>query len=136
MIKNLVLTTLCMAAYAALLVFSLWYLNHHEITGAGRIAITLLPVLPALVLCWVVLRVLRRLDEMQRKLQFEALAFAFAGTAILSLGYGFLENIGFPPLSMFVVWPVMAALWLVAGLDVLKLQKVGDDNGRSKSKRI
>jgi hypothetical protein len=53
------------------------------------------------------------MDELQRKLQFEALALAFAGTALLTFGYGFLEGVGLPRLSMFVVWPLMAALWVV-----------------------
>ena len=50
---------------------------------------------------------------MQRKLQLEALAMAFAGTALITFGYGFLEGAGLPKLSMFVVWPIMAALWVI-----------------------
>lgn len=53
---------------------------------------------------------------MQRRLQLEALALAFAGTALIAFGYGFLEDAGLPRLSVFVVWPLMAVLWLVGGL--------------------
>ena len=70
-------------------------------------------MLPAIFICGVIIRTIRHLDEMQRKLQFEALAFAFAGTALLTFGYGFLEGAGLPMLSMFVVWPLMAALWVI-----------------------
>ena len=62
---------------------------------------------------WVILRELRRMDELQRRIQLEALGFAFAGTALLTFSYGFLEGLGYPRLSMFTVWPVMAALWIV-----------------------
>jgi hypothetical protein len=37
-----------------------------------------------------------RLDEMQQKIQLEALAFAFAGTGVLASSYGFLVGAGHP----------------------------------------
>ncbi|TBU72195.1 hypothetical protein DNK10_21850 [Pseudomonas daroniae] len=40
-----------------------------------------------------------------------ALAITFVGTALLTFSYGFLEVAGFPRLSMFFVWPVLASLW-------------------------
>jgi hypothetical protein len=56
---------------------------------------------------------MRRMDELQMRIQFEALGFAFAGTAILTFSYGFLEGLGYPKLSMFMVWPILAVLWVV-----------------------
>lgn len=73
-------------------------------------------MIPATVMCWVVLRHLRRVDELQRRVQLEALGLAFAGTALITFSYGFLELIGFPKLSMFAVWPIMAMLWIIGGL--------------------
>jgi hypothetical protein len=61
--------------------------------------------------CWAILRQLRRMDEFQLRVQLEALAFAFAGTALLTFGYGFLEVAGYRLISMFFVWPLMAVLW-------------------------
>ncbi|HAY49934.1 MAG: hypothetical protein CMO04_03105 [Thalassospira sp.] len=75
--------------------------------------ISLLPMLPAIFICAVIVRTIRQMDEMQRKLQFEALAMAFAGTALITFGYGFLEGSGLPKVSMFVVWPIMAVLWFI-----------------------
>ncbi|MGA0615878.1 hypothetical protein [Paracoccus sp. KR1-242] len=69
------------------------------------------PIIPAVFICGVVVQAIRNLDEMQRKLQLEALAVAFAGTALITFGYGFLEGNGLPKLSMFAVWPLMSALW-------------------------
>lgn len=80
---------------------------------AARILVTLIPMLPVVFICSVVIRSIRHLDEMQRKLQFEAIALAFVGTALITFGYGFLEDEGFPKLTMFVVWPLMATLWVI-----------------------
>jgi len=100
------------AAYALVLAGSLWLLQA-GVEGTGlRIAVSLSPMVPGVGVCWAVLRQLGRMDEMQRRLQLEALAIAFAGTALVTFSYGFLENAGFPKLSMFAVWPLMAALWL------------------------
>ena len=41
------------------------------------------------------------------------LGLSIAATALLSFGYGFLEGLGYPRLSMFGVWPLMAVLWLI-----------------------
>ncbi|AQZ51696.1 hypothetical protein [Martelella mediterranea] len=86
-----------------------------------RISLSIAPMLPVAAICWIVFRSISRLDEMQRKLQLEALSLAFAGTALITFGYGFLEGIGMPRLSMFVVWPLMAVLW-VAGLVIGRIR--------------
>jgi len=100
--------------YAAALVVSLTLLRHGAVHGAAATAVAVAPMLPAAGVCWAILRQLRRIDEFQRRLQLEALSMAFAGTAFLTFGYGFLENVGYPPASMFVVWPIMAVLWVVS----------------------
>ena len=102
-----------LAAYILCLVLSLRLLSAGGQSEPVRLAITLLPMLPGIAICWVVLRALRRLDELARKIQLEAIGIAFAGTALVTFSYGFLENIGLPSLSMFVVWPLMAALWFI-----------------------
>ncbi|RZT41087.1 hypothetical protein [Cupriavidus agavae] len=103
--------------YIALLALSITALNLRWVDSEpARIAVALCPMLAGGVICWVVVRQLRRVDELVRKVQFEALAVAFAGTALLTFSYGFLEGVGFPKLSLFVVWPVMATLWILAGI--------------------
>lgn len=101
--------------YAILLVGSIELLKHVAIAAPWRDLVVLSPMLAAVVMPWVVLRELRRMDELQMRIQLEALGFSFAGTALLTFSYGFLEGLGYPKLSMFNVWPVMAVLWL-AGL--------------------
>ena len=101
-----------LAAYAVILVLSIRALAYVNGPEGLRIAITLAPMIPALVVAAVILRTLNRIDEFQRKLQLDAFAMAFAGTALITFSYGFLENVGFAKLSMFVVWPLMASLWI------------------------
>lgn len=103
-----------LAAYGVFLFASLALLRHAgDAIGWWRTPLALAPMLPAVAMLIVVVRQLGRLDEFQRRVEFEALAFAFGGTAIATFGYGFLEtDAGYPHLSWLFVWPVMAALWL------------------------
>ncbi|MBX8467993.1 hypothetical protein K5E37_03020 [Pseudomonas sp. RIT778] len=78
-----------------------------------RTLIVLTPMIPAALVCWSVVRDMRRLDEMYLRIQFEALGFAFAASALLTFSYGFLENVGAPHIPWFWVWPVMGAMWMV-----------------------
>ena len=90
-----------------------------NLSRVPQTAIMLLPMLGAGLAVWAIVRGHRRLDELQRRVQFEALSFAFAGTAFLTFGWGFLELVGYPRLPAFGIWPLMGALW-VAGLAVAR----------------
>ena len=60
-------------------------------------------------------------DFFIRKTTLEHIAIAAAITAGWTFTYGFLENAGYPRLSMFTVWPVMGAAWgLLAIVDNLR----------------
>ena len=63
------------------------------------IPLALLPMVPAWFVLTAVVRYTRQLDELQRQVQFEGLAFAFGGTAMVTFSYGLLENAGFPSLT-------------------------------------
>jgi len=84
--------------------------------GAVRIALAVMPALPLMLMIWVIARHFRRIDEYLQRVSLESIAIAAAVVAGLSLTYGFLENAGFPRLSMFVVWPLMGATWGVLAL--------------------
>lgn len=111
-VRNALPAFLCFLAYAITLIVSLRLLAGGIDNNALGIAISVSPMLPALLLCLSIVGVLRKSDEMQRQLQLEALALAFAGTALVTFSYGFLENVGFPPLSAFAVLPLMFGLWV------------------------
>lgn len=84
--------------------------------GFSRDVAAALPMLGVLLAIWAIVRHFRRVDEYVRKTILEHLGIAAAVTAGWTLTYGFLENVGFPRLSMFVVWPVMAGVWAVLAL--------------------
>jgi hypothetical protein len=102
-----------LAVYCLALVGSIELLQHTAFAPAWQAAIALTPMLACFAAAWVILREIRRMDELQRRIQFEALGFAFAATALGTFSYGFLEGLGWPRLSMFGVWPLMAVLWVV-----------------------
>ena len=56
-------------------------------------------------------RRIARLDELQRQVQLGALGVTVLATALLTLTYGFLENVGAPHINVIWVWPVMGAIW-------------------------
>ena len=102
-----------LAVYVVMLVGSIELLTHTDVARPWRDVVALSPMIPAAAMAWIILRELRRMDELQRRIQLEALGFSFAGTAILTFSYGFLESLGYPRLSMFTVWPILAVLWVV-----------------------
>ncbi|WP_025138329.1 hypothetical protein [Achromobacter sp. DH1f] len=102
-----------MALYAALVAASA-YAGAQLEPGALRTALLASPVLGILLIIRSVVRQIRHSDEFMRKTTVEHLAVAAAVTAGATFTYGFLELAGFPKLSMFFVWPLMAVAWIAA----------------------
>ena len=98
------------AFYAVVLVVSI-DVGRPMPAGLARTLIEVSPMIPFLLVVWVIVRGIRRLDEYQRLIQLECITIAAGVTAGWTFTYGFLENSGFPMLSMFNVWPVMGAVW-------------------------
>ena len=90
--------------------------EHVAENAAWSYPVTLLPMIPLAFVLVAWLRFFRRMDELQQRMQMEALAFAFGGTALITFSYGFLQSAGFPDLSWFFVWSLMTALWILGGL--------------------
>ena len=97
-----------MLAYFVVLPASIVVIQHHAHVW-WRFPVA--PLIPLLLLLRAIVGFFRRLDELQRRIQLDALAFAFAGSALLTFTYGLLENVGFPRLSYGYVWSVMGVLW-------------------------
>lgn len=100
-------------AYGSLLFISNRINSIWEPTGTAKLLIALLPMLGGIAAMLAVIRAFRRLDELQRRIQLDALAFAFSGTALLTLAWGFAETSGLPLLSYFWIWPLMGTLWIL-----------------------
>lgn len=99
------------AAYVIVLVVSLRLLAHGVEGRAAELAVSLSPVIPVIALCFCIVRLIRGMDEMHRAIQLEALSMSVAATALATFSYGFLENVGFPKVSLFVVLPLMCGFW-------------------------
>jgi hypothetical protein len=103
-----------MLAYGIVLVVSLTLLNAHPHAG-WRVPVALAPLAPTVYAIWAYVRFLGRMDELQRRIQLDALALACGGTGLLTFSYGFLENVGLPPISLIWVFPLLMALWGLGG---------------------
>ncbi|GGB99154.1 hypothetical protein GCM10007205_05580 [Oxalicibacterium flavum] len=104
-----------LALYMVMLVASLWY-GHRLDNGPLQAIVYASPMLAFFLGVWAVVRQIRRSDEFMRKLSVEHLAITAGVTAGWTFTYGFLENAGFPRLSMFTVWPVMGAVWALLSI--------------------
>jgi hypothetical protein len=76
-----------------------------------RFAIELLPLIPVLFLITGFVRYLSGIDELQQRIQLQAIGFAAGTTGLLTFAYGFLELESFPSLSTFLIFPLMILLW-------------------------
>jgi hypothetical protein len=99
---------------------SLWLLKHHsEWSPAARVAITLVPLLPGILYLRTLLTSFWHMDELQRRIQIEALGFALVGTVVamtatnifaaegirlVNYPKGF--GIGAVYMTMFILWSI------------------------------
>lgn len=103
------------AIYMALLIPSVTYGPAMD-AGIVKTVVLVCPMIGFFLMIWAVARQVGRMDEYQRGVMLETFAIAAAVTAGVTFTYGFLENAGYPRLSMFTVWGVMGGSWLVVGL--------------------
>lgn len=90
--------------------------------GAGwRYVVAAVPVLPAALVVWLFVRALSRMDEVQKRMQVQAIGFSVALTSLATFGYGFMEGVGLEHLNPALILPGMVALWGV-GLVFLDLK--------------
>ncbi len=99
-----------MAVYGFMVPASIWLLKRHEHSSL-RFLFAILPVIPSTFAMWAAIRYFRSLDELQRRIQFEGLAFSFLATCLIALTWGFLQNAGLPHADVIWVAPVLIGLW-------------------------
>lgn len=107
-----------MAGYTALVPLSMWMLRGREHTPLGY-AIAFLPIVPSALALWAFLRMFRGLDELQRRIQLEAVAFSFLATCLITLTWAFQQNAGLPRFDVSWVAPLLIMLWGL-GLGIAK----------------
>jgi hypothetical protein len=101
--------------YTAVL-FGSVYIARSMAPGLARTLVVLLPLIPIALTAWAMVRQFARMDEFVRLRTLQTTAIVSAVTGGLSLTYGFLEGVGFPKISMFWVWGVMGATWVLVTL--------------------
>jgi hypothetical protein len=100
-----------MAVYFVLVIVSKYLLEVMD-TSIWSYPIAVLPVLPLLVVFWLFLGYLREMDELLRRIQFEAFGISLGATLVLTLTWGFLETADLlPPFPMIFIGPMMILLW-------------------------
>lgn len=99
-----------MAAYTATVAVSAWLVKGHG-QSPLRYLFAALPVIPSAFAMWAAIRFFRGLDELQRRIQFEAIAFSFLGTCLISLNWGALQRVGLPHADIVWVGLLMFALY-------------------------
>ncbi len=92
------------------------YIFSLGIPYALQIPVALIPMLAFAGGIWAVVRLIKRVDEMQRQCIKRDLAVAFGISAFITFSFGFLEFVGLPRLSWFWVWWVMGFSWLFVSL--------------------
>ena len=102
-----------MIAYAVVLIASVFLIKHSPPQAWWRIPLSLTPMIPIFFALRAFLRFFQRIDELQRRIQLEALALSFGVTCIVTFSYGLLEYAGFPAISWIWIPPFMIALWSV-----------------------
>lgn len=101
-----------MAAYIAMVAISVWLIKSNGHSPL-RYLFAALPVIPSLFGMWAAIRFFRGLDELQRRIQFEAMAFSFLGICVISLNWRILERAGLPHAEPVWVTLLMLGLYCI-----------------------
>jgi hypothetical protein len=108
--RGLALGVLWLATY----VFARLAIEGDAIEGHARLVVALAPAVPfSLFLVWMI-EGLRRLDELERRIQLEALALAFPGAVIFLMTLGLIGLIYDVAGFMSRVWVVVMLLYFAA----------------------
>jgi hypothetical protein len=98
---------LSFVVYTVLLLVAIRY-GRPMADSLPRTLLLISPMLGFGLMLWAIVRMLGRMDEYMRMRLLENISMGAAITVGLTFTYGFLETAGFPKLSMFTVWCVLA----------------------------
>jgi uncharacterized membrane protein HdeD (DUF308 family) len=98
-----------------LILFVVWPMERHASNTAVRVAIALLPVVPVAFLVRAMVRLVLASDELERRIQLEAISIASLTVGLLAFSAGFLQAAGLLHLEAGLML-VLPALFGVYGL--------------------
>jgi hypothetical protein len=110
-------------AVAAAFVSRLLLRESAGLTGAARLAVALLPLLPGLLYVRALWRWMRDLDELQRRLQLEAVGFAALAMLLVALTADLLRLGGFLPRLTFGWEGYFAGTFLLYALGLTRANR-------------
>jgi TM2 domain-containing membrane protein YozV len=102
--------TLSGILFFAALLAAQWLLNR-EISSQYQILIALVPAVPGVLFVISIGSAISQLDELQRRIQLEAISIGFGAAVILFLTYALLVEVGFPEISWMFVPLILVFLW-------------------------
>ncbi|HET7370236.1 MAG TPA: hypothetical protein VFK45_05305 [Gammaproteobacteria bacterium] len=113
---NIELTLSMVICYPAALFLANWLAEQFD-PGLPWIAgIAFLPVLPGIWALFAVFRMVRSLDELQRRIQLEAATFSLVVTMLVTLTYGFMQDfLHLPQIGLYWITTLMIACWSIGG---------------------
>ena len=94
---------------------SQWLLDQ-GIGEAYQVLIALAPIIPAIFLGLSIASAIAQLDELQRRIQPEAIGITFLGSVIITFSYASLVQVGVPELNWVIVPLLMLILWGIGKL--------------------
>ncbi len=95
-------------------VAGMFLLEFDWVSGAFGYVVALVPSLLGVGAVMAFLRFVRQADELQRKIQVEALGWGFGAGAIFMFGYQLLEGAGLPAIDIADPAAVMFVSWALA----------------------
>ena len=94
---------------------SSWVLENRALDPPARLAVALVPVVLWGVMIMLLVAGVRRLDELQQRIQLEALAITFPTAMMLGMLVEYLQKAGFANgLTVGDVWPWMVMIYVPA----------------------
>lgn len=94
-----------------------WVLKNFDLGTVARLTVALLPVPAFILFILAEVQVLSRVDELQRRIQLEALAIAFPSAVVMGVALEYLQKAGFVTAwTIGDFWPLIGALYLPAYL--------------------
>ena len=108
--------TLIAATFLFLTAYVYSILTEQDLSHSQAFLITLLPWAGWIALVVSIGMMIASLDELQRRIQTEAIAIGFAGTAIVVGGYALLQFLGYAQINIGIVLLIMSLMWLIGKL--------------------
>jgi len=103
--------TLAVAGYVITILISQSLLNIMEANTLLSYLISVIPVIPVGFGMFAFLSHLRTMDELQRRIQLDAVGFSVVLTSLISFALGMLETAGLPSIGLVWVMPMLIGFW-------------------------